>query len=207
MFHNLLAQEVEDLVMPQFAEVQNSAGKTPLTLFTEQHKDLRAAGEEWMRKTASSCSVVATLIASAVFGFLLKVPRNNAESLVNPLSYSGWYLVFAISDSLSLITSTASTLMFLSILISTYAEKDFLDSLPRKLIIGLVLLFLSIVFITFTTTFHIIFNQGWPWFGIIVLVFITIILFTTQELSLMWEVFSSTFGSSSIFKSPTPTLF
>ncbi|KAL2921666.1 Ankyrin repeat-containing protein ITN1 [Bienertia sinuspersici] len=201
-----MRQVVKDLVMPQVAEGKDKDGKTPLSLFTEEHKELREAGEEWMRKTAGSCSVVATLISSAVFGFMLKVSRNDTISFTNHIRYSWWYWVFAIFDSLSLITSTSSTLVFLTIMISRYAENDFLYSLPRKLIIGLALLFLSIVSIALTTTFHIVFIQGWPWFGIILLVFITIILFTL-ELPLMWEIFSSTIGNTSSFQSPTPTLF
>lgn len=155
-----------------------------------------------MKKTASSCSVVATLIAVVVFGAALKVPGTNNEASPNPLSHGGWNWAFAISDSLSLITSTSSILVFLSISTSRHAEEDFLRSLPLKLNIGLTLLFISIttMMISFTATFHIIFKHGLLWIGIAVLACIPIIMFVVQEFPLLLEVHRLTIGNAFMFK-------
>ncbi|XP_048496814.1 uncharacterized protein LOC125495949 [Beta vulgaris subsp. vulgaris] len=200
---------VEDLVQPQLAEAQNFDGETPRTLFTIEHKELRKEGEEWMRKTAGSCSVVATLITSVVFSAALKVPGNDTSSFAKPLDHGAWYWLFAISDSLSLISSTASILMFLSILTSRYAEEDFLYSLPRKLMIGLTLLFISIatMMIAFTATFHIIFKPGLLFVGTSVLACVPIILFGIQEFPLLLEVYRSIIGCHFIFKPHHHQLF
>lgn len=162
-----------------------------------------------MRKTAGSCSVVATLITSVVFSAALKVPGNDTSSFAKPLDHGAWYWLFAISDSLSLISSTASILMFLSILTSRYAEEDFLYSLPRKLMIGLTLLFISIatMMIAFTATFHIIFKPGLLFVGTSVLACVPIILFGIQEFPLLLEVYRSIIGCHFIFKPHHHQLF
>ncbi|PWA40779.1 PGG domain-containing protein [Artemisia annua] len=45
-------------------------------------------------------------------------------------------LLHEVADAISLFSSAASILMFLSILTSRYAERDFLKSLPKKLTLG-----------------------------------------------------------------------
>lgn len=59
---------------------------------------------------------------------------------------SGAFVIFAVSDAVSLFTSSTSLLMFLSILTSRYAEEDFLHALPKRLRVRFFTLFLSILF-------------------------------------------------------------
>ena len=54
------------------------------------------------------------------------------------------FMVFIVSHALSLFSSSTSVLMFMRILTSHYVEEDFLESLPRKMIIDLSTLFFSI---------------------------------------------------------------
>ncbi|VVA20295.1 PREDICTED: ankyrin [Prunus dulcis] len=126
-------KEVEKIVQPLYKEMRNSVGKTPQILFTEEHKELLREGEVWMKGTASSCMVVQRSLRLA-------------------------FIVFAISDAVSLISSAASILSFLSVLTSRYAEGDFLHSLPNRLIVGLATLFISItaMMITFVATVFIV---------------------------------------------------
>ncbi|WMV15307.1 hypothetical protein MTR67_008692 [Solanum verrucosum] len=56
-------KEVEKLVPLSF----HKDGKTPRELFTEEHKALLKDGEKWMKDTANSCMIAATLIATMVF--------------------------------------------------------------------------------------------------------------------------------------------
>uniref|UniRef100_A0A7N2LHU1 PGG domain-containing protein n=1 Tax=Quercus lobata TaxID=97700 RepID=A0A7N2LHU1_QUELO len=72
---------------------------------------MRKDEEQWMKDTATTCTVVGALIVTIVFA-----------------------AVFTI----------LGVLMFLEILTSRYAEEDFHESLPRKMIIGLSNLFFSI---------------------------------------------------------------
>ncbi|KAL9992130.1 putative PGG domain-containing protein [Helianthus debilis subsp. tardiflorus] len=53
------------------------------------------------------------------------------------------FTIFALFNALSLFTATTTLLLFLSILTTRFSENDFLVSLPRRLIFGLFMLFLS----------------------------------------------------------------
>ncbi|BFG19579.1 hypothetical protein CerSpe_058530 [Prunus speciosa] len=152
-------KEVEKIVQPLYKEMRNSIGKTPQILFTEEHKELLREGEVWMKGTASSCMVVATLIATVMFAAFSTVPGgNNNDTGIPIFLQSRAFIVFAISDAVSLISSAASILSFLSVLTSRYAEGDFLHSLPNRLIVGLATLFISItaMMITFVATVFIV---------------------------------------------------
>jgi hypothetical protein len=113
------------------------------------------AGEQWMKGIATSCSVVAVLIVTITFVAAFTVPGgNNQESGFPIFIHKTWFMVFIISDALSLFSSSTSVLRFLVILTSRYAEEDFLKLLPTKMIIGLFTLFFSIttMVIAFSTT-------------------------------------------------------
>ncbi|KAH1232050.1 Ankyrin-1 [Glycine max] len=159
-------EEVKKNMQPSYIERPNHEGIVPRELFTEKHKELLKKGESWMKRTASSCMVVSTLIATGVFSAAFSVPGGTKDDSGSP-NYLKKHLftVFAISDALALTLSTASTLIFLSILISRYAEEDFLRSLPFKLIFGLVSLFLSIVSMmgAFSSAFFITYYHAKTW--------------------------------------------
>ncbi|GKD56661.1 ankyrin repeat-containing domain, PGG domain protein [Tanacetum coccineum] len=148
-------QEVRNMIPPSYRERKNKDDLTPHELFTKEHKDLVIRGEEWMKGTASQCMVVAALIATIVFAAAFTVPGGYAQSNDQasnqkngvPVFHSkATFMVFVVADAISLFSSSASILMFLSILTSRYAERDFLESLPKKLMLGLATLFLSIMF-------------------------------------------------------------
>uniref|UniRef100_A0A803NRP1 PGG domain-containing protein n=1 Tax=Cannabis sativa TaxID=3483 RepID=A0A803NRP1_CANSA len=98
----------------------NHASKTAKDIFTETHTGLLKAGGEWLTSTSQSCSVVAALIATVAFATSTTVPGGNNE------------------------ISVTSVVMFLAILTSRYQERDFGGDLPRKLLMGLTSLFVSI---------------------------------------------------------------
>jgi hypothetical protein len=138
-------QEVESIVHPKVKEALNKDGLTPHELFTKNHKDMVQAGEQWMKGTATSCTVVAALIVTVMFASAFTVPGGNNQETGSPVFlHKRLFMVFIISDALSLFSSSTSVLMFLGILTSRYAEEDFLKSLPIKMIIGLSTLFFSI---------------------------------------------------------------
>ena len=136
---------MESIVPPKVHACLNKEDLTPRELFTKNHKDMRKDGEQWMKDTASSCTVVGALIITIMFAAIFTVPGGNDENNGFPIFLNKkLFIVFIVSDALSLFSSSTSVLMFLGILTSRYAEKDFLESLPRKMIIGLSTLFFSI---------------------------------------------------------------
>ncbi|XP_028758949.1 uncharacterized protein LOC114717892 [Neltuma alba] len=58
----------------------------PLEFFKENQKELRAEGGKWMKKTASSCSVVGALIVTIMFAIALIVSGGNDENSGYPLN-------------------------------------------------------------------------------------------------------------------------
>ncbi|XP_028100743.1 ankyrin repeat-containing protein ITN1-like [Camellia sinensis] len=118
---------VEKLVVPRNKEEKNSEKYTPVEVFTDTHRELVKGGENWMRGTATSCSLVATLIATVVFAAAITVPGGN-DSSGHPIFYKkSIFLLFFICDALALFSSITSVLFFLSILSSHYGEEDFLE--------------------------------------------------------------------------------
>ncbi|KAL2524783.1 Ankyrin repeat family protein [Abeliophyllum distichum] len=70
-------KEVEKIVLPSDIKMKNKEGKTPRELFSDEHNKLREAGEEWMKDTATSCMVVAALIATVAFAAAFTVPEDD----------------------------------------------------------------------------------------------------------------------------------
>ncbi|KAG6593427.1 hypothetical protein SDJN03_12903, partial [Cucurbita argyrosperma subsp. sororia] len=106
--------------------------------------------------------LVATLIATVVFAAAFTVPGGNDDKEGIPIFWQNkMFTVFVISDVAALVLSTTSILMFLSILTSRYAEKDFLVSLPTKLLFGLLTLFVSIacMVVAFGAAFFIAYDK------------------------------------------------
>ncbi|OVA03468.1 Ankyrin repeat-containing domain [Macleaya cordata] len=123
----------------------NDEGKTPKQVFTETHKGLVEEGGKWLTNTSESCSVVAALIATVAFATAATVPGGvKSETGAPTLEKEPAFSAFAISSLVALCFSVTSVIMFLSILTSRYQEQDFGSDLPRKLIVGLSSLFISI---------------------------------------------------------------
>lgn len=197
---------MESIVQPKYKEMVNLHNKTPQALFSDQHKKLVEQGEKWMKETAESCTVVAALIATIMFSAAFTVPGGYDEYTGIPLYlHRNSFMVFIVSDAMSLFSSCTSVLMFLGILTSRYGEEDFLKSLPTKLIIGLSSLFFSIatMMVTFGVTLVIILKAriAWVSFPIILLAGLPVTLFALLQFPLLVEIFYSTYGPG-IFNKP-----
>ncbi|KAJ0619069.1 putative ankyrin repeat-containing domain, PGG domain, ankyrin repeat-containing domain superfamily [Helianthus annuus] len=137
-------EEVKKLVFPTYITQENIFKETPDMVFTREHEKLVKEGEQWMKTTAESCSITAALITTIVFAAAITVPGGSNQNTGTPLfKKEPAFIIFAISDAISLFASSTSLLVFLSILTARFAEKDFLLSLPNRLFIGLFSLLLS----------------------------------------------------------------
>jgi hypothetical protein len=192
-------QEVESICIPRFKEHLNNDGLTPRELFTKNHADLKKEGEKWMKGTATSCTVVGTLIVTIMFAAAFTIPGGNNQNTGFPIFLNErLFMLFIISDALSLFSSTTSVVMFLGILTSRYAEDDFLESLPRKMIIGLSTLFFSIaaMMIAFSTALFIMLQEQYSWIiiPVICLATVPVTLFVLMQFPLLVDMFMSTYG-------------
>ncbi|RVW32773.1 hypothetical protein CK203_086323 [Vitis vinifera] len=200
-------KEVESMVQAKYKEEFNEYHKTPSTVFTEEHATLVKEGESWMKSTAASCMVVATLIAALMFTTAFTLPGGTKSDTGIPVFIGhGAFMVFIVADSLSLFSSSTSVLMFLGILTSRYAEEDFLKSLPNKLIIGLSSLFFSLLsmMVAFGSAIYVVLSHRIAWVSIplIVLACIPITFFALLQFPLLVEIVMCTYGRS-IFDKPT----
>ncbi|KAH9750714.1 ANK REP REGION domain-containing protein [Citrus sinensis] len=150
-------------------------------------------------------SVVAALIITVVFAAAFTVPGGSDSRGIPNLLHEKSFMVFAISDMLALFSSITSVLMFLGILTSRYAEDDFLVSLPRKLIIGLVALFFSIanMMVAFGATVHISLSNKWNLLIIPIALVgcVPVTLFALLQFPLLLDMYSSTYGRGIIIDS------
>ncbi|XP_031287196.1 uncharacterized protein LOC116145900 isoform X2 [Pistacia vera] len=187
---------LESYVHPSLQEQQNENNKTPREVFTEAHKELVKQGEKWMKRNATLESVVAALIIIATFGAIINLHRNNNDWILNFL-HGTTFIVFITSDVLAFFFSAVSLVMFLSIHTSCYSENDFLVSLPTKLIIGLITLFISVasLMVAFGASIYTFVSHSWIWTVIPISVFgcPLVILFARFQFPFLVEIFNSTY--------------
>ncbi|XVF00493.1 hypothetical protein REPUB_Repub04eG0005700 [Reevesia pubescens] len=148
-------KEVKKITPLLLREKIGSEGLTPRELFNKEHKELLKDGEKWMKSTAQSCMIVATLITTVVFAAAFSIPGGNDDNGTPIRIKETMFHVFAVSNAMALSSSIASTLMFLYILTSRYREEDFEEALPFKLMAGLATLFISMIamMVAFTAAF------------------------------------------------------
>ena len=155
-----------------------------------------------MKGTASSCTVVAALIVTIMFAAAITVPGGNNQNTGLPMfSRDTVFMVFILSDALSLISATTSLLVFL-VITSCYTEEDFLISLPQKMILGLSSLIFSIatMMINFCTSLFIILDGNlWVIIPIICLATVPVFLFAWKQFHLLLDMFTSTYRPRRIF--------
>ena len=109
-------QWVQKLVPPYLIKNRNKKGQTAEELFTIQHKQLVADGQEWLVRTAKACTIVAVLIATIAFSCAYTIPGgSNSKTGLPLLNTEIPFHVFTISDAVSLCFSLTSVVVFLSI--------------------------------------------------------------------------------------------
>ncbi|KAK0602566.1 hypothetical protein LWI29_034815 [Acer saccharum] len=203
----LMFEEVEMIMQPSLRDLQNLEGHTPKELFTMTHKDLQKRGEQWMKSTAKSCMIVATLIATVVFAAAFSIPGGNNQQVGRPIYLDKtFFKVFVGSDAIALSSSSISILIFLSILTSRYEEEDFRMSLPLKLMFRLLTLFISVISMTiaFSSAFFLFYPSSerlnWITMSTAVLVSVPVTLYVGLQYSLLRDIIYSTFCSRYQFK-------
>ncbi|KAJ9553537.1 hypothetical protein OSB04_017582 [Centaurea solstitialis] len=194
-------KEIEKMMPPSYKEKKNKAYQTPYELFSKENDDLVSQGSSWMK----DCMVVATLIVTVAFAVAFTVPGGYNQQIGTPIFIHGSsFLVFVIADAISLFSSSTSLLVFLSILISRHGRRGFIYSLPKKLMIGLVMLFISVaaMMVTFSASFFVLYHNGLRWVPILIATFATmpVIIFAVLQFSLLLDMFRSMYDSRYLLK-------
>ncbi|XP_074352170.1 ankyrin repeat-containing protein NPR4-like [Apium graveolens] len=188
------------MVQPSLREKKNKRGNS-----SSVHADMMEKGERWMKETAAQCMVVAALIATIMFAAAFTLPGGTNQETGHPIfKQESAFIMFVIMDAISLFSSSASILMFLVIFTARYAERDFLVSLPIKLMIGLLSLFISIttMMIAFSASFFLVYTKGTKWVPYLIsgLAGVPVALFAALQYRLSYDMVRTTFSSSFLFK-------
>ncbi|KAI3716439.1 hypothetical protein L1987_67318 [Smallanthus sonchifolius] len=169
-------------------------------VFTDAHKDLLAEGQQWMKDTASSCTVVAALTVTMAFAAAFTLPGGNRDDGKPLFLNKKTFMLFIVSDAVALFSSSTSVLMFLGILTSRYAEHDFLYALPKRLTIGLLSLFMSLAatMIAFSSALALVVEGEAAWIAapLVIATGIPVSLFGLLQFPLLVELVKSTYGKS-----------
>ncbi|KAJ9555669.1 hypothetical protein OSB04_010283 [Centaurea solstitialis] len=193
-------KEIEtNFVKPKFKHAYNKKNETPKMVFLDQPKDLLKEGQEWMKDTASSSTVVATLIVTMAFAVAFAVLGGTNDGKPVYLD-RGAFMLFIISDAVALFSSATSVLMFLGILTSRYAADDFLYTLPQRMTIGLVFLFLSLAatLVAFSATLSLVLQDKVTWIAapLLAVTSIPVGMFGVLQFPLLVTLVYSTYGPS-----------
>ncbi|KAJ0828995.1 putative PGG domain-containing protein [Helianthus annuus] len=154
-------------IVPQGHMEKNCFGETPEMVFTKEHKELVIESGNWMKSTAKSHALTATLIITVVFAAAITIPggTNEKNHGVPNFNDNPAFIIFEASIAISMLTSSLSLLLFLSILTSRLTEHDFLFRLPLTLVMGLGNLFVSATstMLAFGAALFLIFGSKHPW--------------------------------------------
>ncbi|XP_031247779.1 ankyrin repeat-containing protein NPR4-like [Pistacia vera] len=170
-----------------------------------EHEKLKKEEEKWMKGTANSCMIVATLIPTVAFAAAFTTPGGTKQDTGTPnFPLKDSFTVFDIADGASLVLSSCSVLTLLSILTARYGEKDFFWWLPTMLLIGLRTFFLSVVamMVVFCTTFFIVFDDPKRWCAYLVTGIASgpAIFYIILQSRLICDIVSSTYRRCALFK-------
>ncbi|KAH6758243.1 hypothetical protein C2S51_018478 [Perilla frutescens var. frutescens] len=137
---------VEAMLPVRYIEEKNKDEQTPRDLFVATHEKLLEESKAWMKSTADSCMLIATIILTVVYAAAFTVPGGNNEASGHPiLVKSKWLTCFFIFEALALFCSTMCIITFWSITCSGFQEDQFLDILPRQLRLGFTALLGSLI--------------------------------------------------------------
>lgn len=181
-------QRVQEITPSHFMHHQNNMKLAADEFFNTVNSELRSAGKEWLKSTAEGCSVVAVLIATVAFAAAYTVPGGNQSTGLPVLVNRPLFIVFTVTDVLSLNFALTAVVTFLSILSSPFRFRDFRRSLPNKLMLGFTFLFLSVtmMMMSFGATIFLMIHskESWTKITLYALSFIPVGVFALSYLPL-----------------------
>ncbi|XP_074278822.1 uncharacterized protein LOC141602439 [Silene latifolia] len=201
-------KQVSKHIHPAQKMAKNKEGKTPQMVFREAHQQLMKDGAKWMKHTASSSAVFATLIATVAFAGGMHVPGGNNTDGLPLLLHQRAFTIFAVADAVSLLLSVISILTFLSIITSRYSEDDFLSILPRRLMIGIGVLFCSItiMMLAFVVALYLLFRPSNASNRISLVLYAIMIVILLMSLPILYQIVRPINGSGMFGKKRVRTL-
>ncbi|KAH6801438.1 hypothetical protein C2S52_001902 [Perilla frutescens var. hirtella] len=180
-----------ELMLPLHAEDKNKDKKKPRDLFVEKHEKLLEESKAWMKSTADSCMLIATIILTIAYAAAFTVPGgNNGATGLPVLVNSNWLTCFFIFEALALFSSTLCIITFWSITCSGFEEDQFLDILPYQLRLGFTALFASLIgaISAFLSAYNMVLVEGKAWLvkSFLLLIYVILVLAIYGRFSELW---------------------
>ncbi|XP_030509325.2 uncharacterized protein LOC115724008 [Cannabis sativa] len=155
MRHELLwYQEVEKILAPSLRNKRNIFHQTPKDIFIEEHTEMMNDTEKWMKKNSNTCLIVATIILTVTFPTAFDIldqgSYNSIKHTKGIITNSSDHhtmismTLLTITNAIAMSFSSTAILLFLSIMISRFTEKELVRRLPWTFVVGLSLLFISV---------------------------------------------------------------
>ncbi|RVW45898.1 hypothetical protein CK203_014705 [Vitis vinifera] len=166
----ILFERVKEVSADYFTKHLNEQKHTPEELFAETNTKLRKSATDWLKRTSENCTVVAVLIATVAFAAAYTIPGGPNQNTGFPLLlYQPFFMIFTLSDSLTLTFALTSVVTFLSILTSSFRFRDFKNSLIQKLMLGFTFLILSVsmMMVAFAATIVLMIHNKERWTKIV----------------------------------------
>lgn len=195
---NPVLQLSEDLLLLEYLKEKcpsclvnhrNNQMKTADELFAINNEKLRIEAKDWLKRTAEHCTVVIVLIATVAFAAAYTIPGGPNQATGYPLLLGQpFFLVFTVTDVLSLGFALTAVVIFLAILTSSFQLKDFRRSLPQKLLMGFTLLFLSVsmMMVAFAATIILMISnrERWTKIAVYIVAFFPVCIFVLSYIPL-----------------------
>ncbi|KAL5578743.1 hypothetical protein UlMin_011185 [Ulmus minor] len=164
-------ESVRELIPTHYELHHNTKDEVAEEFFERSHKELLNEAQNWLKRTAESCSVIAVLIATAAFTAAYTVPGGSDEKTGLPLLlHNPFFIAFTVLDVLSLVSSLTCVVLFIAIVTSPFRLRDFRYSLPRKLTFAFTFLFLSValMMLAFSVTVLLLVHMKKRWSMLVV---------------------------------------
>ncbi|XP_010666482.2 uncharacterized protein LOC104883632 [Beta vulgaris subsp. vulgaris] len=161
-----LLEKLENICPEFLKNHRNRDNLTAREMFAKANNDLHDRAKTWLKSTAENCTVVIILMTTVAFAAAYTVPGGPDDRTGLPILLGQpLFIVFTITDVLSLGFGLTAVVVFLTILTSPYRMKDFQRSLPQKLLLGFTLLFLSVsmMMVAFAATIVLTINARQRW--------------------------------------------
>ncbi|KAA8520153.1 hypothetical protein F0562_014409 [Nyssa sinensis] len=185
----LLFERVKKIMKSHYIKHFNSRRQTAEKLFEENNAELRKDAKEWLKRTAENCSIIAVLIATVAFTSAYTIPGGPNQTTGYPILLSEpLFVIFTMTDVLSLAFALTSVITFLSVLSSPFRLKDFKHSLPQRLMLGVTLLIFSVsmMMLAFGATIILMIRDRklWTKFALYTVAFLPVAIFALSYLPL-----------------------
>ncbi|XP_072987334.1 uncharacterized protein [Typha latifolia] len=122
-------EEIRRTVPKDLLHCRNNSQQTAEELFTEKHEDMVKSGKQQLTDLGKTCP---GLVAAVVFASSFSIPGDKDANQDPIFLHRTAFKVFSHAYMIGLSSATASLVLFLSFLSSSYKEKDFRRSLPTK---------------------------------------------------------------------------